>query len=81
MAHHILILWDTETNKAVYSELVKKPDYWMGVLLHIIGEVYRLGFSDRIEIIHSSGISSQTKTFRRDEIEEIGRCMEEAEEK
>jgi len=76
MVNHIIILWDTETNKAVHSELVKKPDCWEGVLLFMIEEVYRLGLSERIEVIHSPGISSQTKTFRKDDIEKIGRGME-----
>lgn len=69
MVHHFLILWDTKTNEAVYAERVEKPDCWEGVLLFMIGEVNRLGLSKRIEIIHSSGILSQCKTFRRDDIE------------
>jgi len=73
MVHHFLILWDTKTNKDVYSELVTKPDCWEGVLLFMIGEVNRLGLSERIEIIHSSGIPSQSKTFRKDDIEWWGR--------
>ncbi len=75
MVNHFFILWDIETNKDIYSELVKGSDCWLGRLLFLIMEVYRLRLHKRIEVIHV-GTLKHSKTFRRDDIEKIGRWGE-----
>jgi len=69
--NHFFIIWDTEKNKELHSELSKGGE-WIGRLLSLCQEIYKLNLQHRLEVIHIGGYDSQTKTFRKEDIEEIG---------
>ncbi len=73
MVNRYIVLWDTVTKKAVYSEMVKPLDL-IGALLGMIKEVYETGLYHRVEIIHV-GTEKEGGTITRDEIKRLGRLM------
>jgi len=68
-------MWDVEKNEGVYSELSKGGE-WEGRVLAICADIYKHNLQHRVELIHIGGHASQTKTFRKEDIEEIGKMME-----